>query len=333
MDRRPRGSSPAFRAAAEKALEETELMRDERSPLFRSLLVPVAALSLASASFAIETTAGYSVRSSSSVSGSYTLASYYASSNVGVGAEKQFFEGGFGYRASVQATSSGLHAYNVASMENRNTIDNNVPVSEGLTSSSTAYVRFDDCIVTGTGTAPVRTRISALFEGALSTNTIFGGSPRPELAELGSYASATITLKANGQSILPDSLISLDHQFDYSKADAFGALSGFAGRKVVSSDVFTVIPNKPFSVQFGISTLASVAYNSVTAGSMRAGADFANTYSFATDRPVFELPAGYTMNSVSGHIVDNRFTPVPEPTSMAALGLGAAALLRRRKRT
>jgi hypothetical protein len=42
-------------------------------------------------------------------------------------------------------------------------------------------------------------------------------------------------------------------------------------------------------------------------GSTNSHASFANTFGFPTAGPVANLPPGYTLNSLSGHIVDNRF--------------------------
>ena len=58
--------------------------------------------------------------------------------------------------------------------------------------------------------------------------------------------------------------------------------------------------------------------------SMDANADFFHSLSFATSGDVFNLPAGYTVNSVSGGIVNNRFVgaPVPLPSTLLLLGSG-----------
>jgi len=69
-----------------------------------------------------------------------------------------------------------------------------------------------------------------------------------------------------------------------------------------------------------------------------ARADFLNTIKFPSIGPVLTLPEGYTVNSVSGQISDNRWLggsgePVPEPATLALVAAGAAcAAIRRRRR-
>jgi hypothetical protein len=61
-------------------------------------------------------------------------------------------------------------------------------------------------------------------------------------------------------------------------------------------------------------------------GSTNSHASFANTFGFPTSGPVANLPEGYTLNSVSGDIVDNRFV-VPEPGGMLMISSGLILLL------
>jgi hypothetical protein len=67
-------------------------------------------------------------------------------------------------------------------------------------------------------------------------------------------------------------------------------------------------------------------------GAASSNAQFYQSLSFATDQPVFDLPAGYTANSPTGGIVANGYQPVPEPGTTALLLLAAPATLLRRHR-
>jgi hypothetical protein len=58
--------------------------------------------------------------------------------------------------------------------------------------------------------------------------------------------------------------------------------------------------------------------------------DFGDPLSFAPSGPVFNLPPGWTANSISSNIVDNRFvglSTVPEPSALILFGIGALPLL------
>ena len=105
------------------------------------------------------------------------------------------------------------------------------------------------------------------------------------------------------------------------------------GTGVLSGTLTTVL----FDVQvnsvdpLGCNLLAE-ASTYLTTGS--ATVEFGNTFSFATNGPVFDLPAGVTVNG--GGIVNNIFgSPVPLPGTLPLLGsglLGLAAFRLRRKK-
>ena len=50
-------------------------------------------------------------------------------------------------------------------------------------------------------------------------------------------------------------------------------------------------------------------------GNASANTDFIHTLKFPTDRPVFDLPPGYTINSAQARIVNNFYSP-PCPSDL-----------------
>jgi len=78
-------------------------------------------------------------------------------------------------------------------------------------------------------------------------------------------------------------------------------------------------------------TLGFVHLTSAFPGVSTFSGDFDNTFSWATDRPVFDLPPGYTVNGMG--IVDNHYT-VPEPANgFAALCLALVSVFYPRNRS
>jgi hypothetical protein len=72
-------------------------------------------------------------------------------------------------------------------------------------------------------------------------------------------------------------------------------------------------------------------FNHVTnglSGFSNFSSDFSNSFSWATGRPVFDLPDGYTVNGFG--IEDNVFV-IPEPTSWVLVLFASACLCARRR--
>ena len=67
-----------------------------------------------------------------------------------------------------------------------------------------------------------------------------------------------------------------------------------------------------------------------------AAGNFLNTVSLPLSGPVFNLPPGFTANSASGLIVDNRFVggpqDVPAPATLALLAVGLVGVAATRRR-
>jgi hypothetical protein len=100
----------------------------------------------------------------------------------------------------------------------------------------------------------------------------------------------------------------------------------------ITTPAFVIPMNVPTTL--GISIFVG-GQQSSSLGFGRLAADFEHTLRFANDRPVFDLPAGFTANSAALGIVDNQFV-VPEPATALLIGLtvigGLAGRARSRSR-
>jgi hypothetical protein len=83
------------------------------------------------------------------------------------------------------------------------------------------------------------------------------------------------------------------------------------------------------AVRFGLGietrAVATVGYGAQP-GTAYGSSNFFHTFGFPTSGPVANLPPGYTLNSLSGHIVNNQFV-VPEPGAITLTCVSALVLL------
>jgi hypothetical protein len=214
---------------------------------------------------------------------------------------------------------------------------------ETINSQAWGDWRFDDFVVTGTGSSstPVLSALNLWVSGSLFGDGLSDNDgPLTGLASGGGSFSFTIALNGANAGFGDLSYNWNDgtvvENVDGLLVGHYGSGSGGLADTVTSSQLMLPV-GQAFEVHVYVnaSSRAQIAVGGTPAdefdGVSAQGAgtsNFGSTVRFPLDRPVFDLPPGYTVNSASAGIVDNHV--VPEPTTGALLGLGLAGLSRRR---
>jgi hypothetical protein len=166
-----------------------------------------------------------------------------------------------------------------------------------------AQIVIDDIIISGPG-SEVSTQVSAHFEGTL--DPVQGGGVAV------AQASARIRAQTAGGGALSS----------YTYYNTGSVIAPVAVDTILTTPSFLAPVGVPFAVRMYMESDHGVQDN-FSPGSATSASDFSNTLSFIEGAPVFDLPAGYTVNSIDGNIVDNQF--VGGATQVPALG-GSAHL-------
>lgn len=191
-----------------------------------------------------------------------------------------------------------------------------------------AHFVIDDLLVTPIGGATATT-VPLSLRLELSGGLDAGGSLNepPVLgfpAGAGGTASVAVSVEAGGISFAGTRTYSNNNRNE----EALGATGLLAGSDLFATPAFDVLVGSPFGIEVAMTVIAGASTN-ITHGNANANASFGSTLRFPIGGPVFEVPQGFTVNSLSAGIVDNRFAvgvAVPEPSVALLLGIGVAAL-------
>ena len=200
---------------------------------------------------------------------------------------------------------------------------------------SSAGFRVDDVIISGPGTGSIPASLNLSLSGSLFTSA-FAQLGSGNGAEASANASVSIGASLAGTFFGGTQAIASLWQVETQSGDGStfedGLLTGFTGvGGLVTPEVFLPV-GSPFTVGLNLSTTATTSSANTIVGSRRqadASALFDHTFSFALSGPVFNLPTGFTANSISGLIVDNHWVgiaadpqPLPEPSSLLLVLVG-----------
>lgn len=202
-------------------------------------------------------------------------------------------------------------------------------------SNASASFLFDDLVITNEADPGNNAPISVGFRFHLSGDLSLGAVGEPPALPNNSNVQVTVSFGLGNSASLGATAGRICMRTDDS-VPCFntGVFAGLQDAENINTEFITptrqVHVGVPQYVGLVLQVQSGAANLNVTP--QTAAADFRNTLRFATGMPVFDLPDGYTANSVSAGIVNNIYQPVPEPHTYAMLVGGLALLLLRRRR-
>ena len=200
-------------------------------------------------------------------------------------------------------------------------------VSTSDESAGLARQVFDDFIITGP-VGSVQTSANVHLSGTFGTNVTGGGT-----------SDVLLKLRMGVPTIESEGSFEQNMADTTKQVTTTGILAGSGTLPVnLTTPTFTLLEGVPFGFDLTMYThsFAAIGPTSLTGQSALVDSlmDLSDPLSFPIGGPVFNLPPGYTLNSVEANIVDNQFgAAVPEPGTLMLVGSGMVALLCRKRRS
>lgn len=201
-----------------------------------------------------------------------------------------------------------------------------------------AWATYDDVIVTWTGegdpgASVINLGLNFALMASQSASGSIGTTPYNNIRSA-EYAVSVGSATMGGEVLFrPTGSTGLEH---------LGAHTLFSEVQVGASFTVSLYLNAGASasrqgaspVRVSMNAALNVTSSMVSEGQLLTGPDLARfDQGGLGDTPVFELPPGYTVNSVSMGVVDNQwiYAPVPEPATWLSLAAGLGLLLVRHR--
>jgi hypothetical protein len=204
------------------------------------------------------------------------------------------------------------------------------------TDASAGFI-LDDLIITGpAGSDFVMSALNLHLDGGVGANAFARNLDGAGTSE--AFANATVTVNGtlNGTSFSGTQSRGSVYDVGTGGDSSFfedSILTGWSGGDISSPDVLLPV-GSAFTLYLSLAASELTSVTSVGFGDLpverkaEADASFASTLSFPLFGSVFDLPDGYTVNSLGGLIVNNRWVGAPqgagvtvsEPPTLAVLG-------------
>jgi len=164
-----------------------------------------------------------------------------------------------------------------------------------------------------------------------SLNLTFDGVASLSLQGVGGSASVSIGMDLSGPNGATTDGGSISTASSGQVPTGSGLLAGWMGGLPLNFSTASLLVGAGDVITVGLNLAGSSVCDPPQNPTSSCNSSFdVQGFSFATTGPVFNLPAGWTANSVDGTIVNNRFVPEPATAFLIALGLLGLTGWRRR---